>query len=256
MLAFAVLLAAVPAAWAQGRDVLVFAAASLKNALDDVSAQYRRETGKPVTIAYGASSALARQIEAGAPAGVFISADLDWMDYLEKKGLVVPGTRRNLLGNALVMVAPKTSSLKTVAIAPGFALAALLKGGKLAMADTAAVPAGKYGKAALERLGVWVSVRSSIAQAENVRAALALVARDETPLGIVYATDAAVEPRVRIVGVFPADTHPPIVYPAALIASGAPGHGTADPDAAAFLAYVESAQARPLFERQGFTVLK
>jgi len=240
--------AAAPAV-AESRDVLVFAAASLKNALDDLAAQYQRETGKQATISYGASSALAKQIEAGAPADIFVSADLDWMDYLAKRNLIVPKSRKSLLGNALVMVAPKDSAVE-VKIAPGFPLAKLLAGGKLAMAETSAVPAGKYGKAALEKLGVWAAVQHSIAQAENVRAALLLVARKEAPLGIVYRTDAAAEPDVKIVGVFPDDSHPPIVYPIALVG------GSASADAAAFLAYIESAKARPLFERQGFSVLE
>ena len=234
---------------AQGRDVVVFAAASLKNALDDIHAQYTKDTGKQITISLAASSQLAKQIESGAPADIFISADLDWMDYLAQKNLIKPDTRKNLLGNELVLIAPKDRAFD-VKIAPGFDLAKLLEGGRLAMADTTAVPAGKYGKAALEKLGAWASVADHLAQAENVRAALALVARKEAPLGIVYQTDAAAEPGVRIVGVFPADTHPPIVYPIALTA------GSTNPDAPGFLAYMSSEKALPLFEKQGFTVLK
>src|ERR1700722_2955194 len=234
---------------AQGRDVVVFAAASLKNALDDIHAQYTKDTGKQITISLAASSQLAKQIENGAPADIFISADLDWMDYLAQKNLIKPDTRKNLLGNELVLIAPKDRALD-VKIALGFDLAKLLEGGRLAMADTTAVPAGKYGKAALEKLGAWASVADHLAQAENVRAALALVARKEAPLGIVYQTDAAAEPGVRIVGVFPADTHPPIVYPIALTA------GSTNPDAPGFLAYMSSEKAQPLFEKQGFTVLK
>ena len=249
ILAIGLAISAAPPAAAESRDVLVFAAASLKNALDDVAAQYQHETGKQATISYGASSALAKQIEAGAPADIFISADLDWMDYLAKQKLIEPKSRKNLLGNALVMVAPKDSRVE-LEIAPGFPLAELLAGGKLAMGDTSAVPAGKYGKAALENLGVWAAVEHSIAQAENVRAALLLVARKEAPLGIVYRSDAEAEPKVRIVGTFPDDSHPPIVYPAALVA------GSTSAAAAAFLAYIELAKARPLFERQGFTVLE
>jgi molybdate transport system substrate-binding protein len=236
-------------ALAQNHDVLVFAAASLKNALDDVNAQFEKETGKHANISYAASSTLAKQIESGAPADIFISADLDWMDYLAQHNLIKPSTRMNLLGNELVLVAPKDGAAP-VKIEAGFPLAKLLAGGKLAMADTAAVPAGKYGKAALEKLGVWASVESQIAQAENVRAALALVARKEAPFGIVYQTDAAAEPGVKIVGVFPGDTHPPIIYPIALTA------GSNDADAASLLGYIESPKARPLFEKQGFTVLK
>jgi len=236
-------------ATAQSKDVLVFAAASLKNALDDIHAQYTKDTGKEVSISLAASSQLAKQIESGAPADIFISADLDWMDYLAQKNLIKPDTRKNLLGNELVLIAPKDRNVD-VTIAPGFDLAKLLGGGKLAMADTSAVPAGKYGKAALEKLGAWASVSGQIAQAENVRAALLLVARREAPLGIVYQTDAAVEPGVRIVGVFPADTHPPIIYPIALTA------GSVNSDAAAFLAYLSSDKTQPLFEKQGFVVLK
>jgi molybdate transport system substrate-binding protein len=237
-----------PAA-AQSREVLVFAAASVKNALDDIDAQYQRETGKHVSASLAASSTLAQQIENGAPADIFISADLDWMDYLAKHNLIKPGTRKNLLGNELVLIAPQDTTAQ-VKIEPGFPLGKLLAGGKLAMADTSAVPAGKYGKAALEKLGVWSSVESQVAQAENVRAALELVARKEAPFGIVYQTDAAVEPNVRIVAVFPEDTHPPIIYPVALTAV------SANPDAAGFLAYLESPKAATLFEKQGFTVLK
>jgi molybdate transport system substrate-binding protein len=240
---------AVPAA-AQTRPVLVFAAASLKTALDDIDAHYVNDTGKPKpAISYAASSTLAKQVEAGAPADIFISADLDWMDYLARRNLIQPQTRKTILGNRLVLVAPAATSGK-VDIKPGFPLADLLHGGKLAMADTRAVPAGKYGQAALESLGVWAQVSGSVAQAENVRAALALVARGEAPYGIVYATDAASEPGVKIVGTFPENSHPPIVYPAALLKE------SANPEAAAFLAYMESAKATPLFEKQGFTVLK
>lgn len=232
---------------AQDKPVLVFAAASLKNALDDVSAQYRRDTGKPTSISYAASSTLAKQIEAGAPADIFISADLDWMDYLAGKNLIKSSSRKTLLGNKLVLIAPKNGA-GPVTIAPGFPIANLLKGGRLALADPDAVPAGKYAKAALQYLGVWNTVENSLAPGENVRATLELVARGEAPLGIVYQTDAAVEPGVKIIGVFPEDSHKPVVYPAALVAS------SSNPDAAAFLAYIESAKAKPLFEKQGFTV--
>ena len=203
-----------PAA-AQGRDVLVFAAASLKNALDEAAAQWQRESGKKVAISYAASNTLIKQIEQGAPADMFISADLDWMDYGQQKGLIKPDTRSNLLGNRLVLVAPKDSNV-SANIQPGFDLAALLKGGRLAMGNVDAVPAGKYGKAALEKLGAWDGVKDKIAQAETVRAALVLVARGEAPLGIVYQTDAASDPTVKIVGTFPENTHPPIIYPIAL----------------------------------------
>ena len=234
---------------ADGQPVLVFAAASLKNALDDVTARYGRETSKRVSVSYGASSAVARQIEAGAPADLFVSADLDWMDYLQSKKLIKRETRSNLLGNRLALIAPRASTA-TVAIGPGFPLTELLGDGRLAMADPRAVPAGKYGRAALESLGVWPAVEKRLAPAENVRAALALVSRGEAPLGIVYQTDAAADPNVRIVGTFPEHTHPPIVYPVALIAE------SMNPDAPSFLTYVRSPAARPLWEKQGFTVLK
>lgn len=240
-------LATAPAA-AQSRDVLVFAAASLKNALDDVAAQWQRETGKRVVISYAASNTLIKQIEQGAPADIFISADLDWMDYGQQKGLIKPDTRANLLGNRIVLIAPKDSTV-TVNIQPGFDLAALLKGGRLAMGNVEAVPAGKYGKAALEKLGAWAGVKDKIAQAESVRAALVLVSRGEAPLGVVYQTDAASDPSVKIVGVFPEDSHPPIIYPIALTKE------SSSPEAQAFLNYVRSAAARAAFERQGFTVL-
>ena len=249
LLTAAVLTAAgtVPAA-AQGRDVLVFAAASLKNALDDIAAQWQRESGKKAAISYAASNTLIKQIEQGAPADIFISADLDWMDYGQQKGLIKPDTRSNLLGNRLVLVAPKDSNI-SANIRPGFDLAALLKGGRLAMGNVDAVPAGKYGKAALEKLGAWDGIKDKIAQAESVRAALLLVARGEAPLGVVYQTDAASDPTVKIVGTFPENTHPPIIYPIALTKD------STNPDALAFLNFIRSPAARPIFGRQGFTVL-
>src|SRR5690242_2620059 len=237
-----------PTAQAQGGDVVVFAAASLKNALDAVNTQWQKETGKKASISYGASSALAKQIEQAAPAQIFISADLDWMDYLFQRNLIKPETRSNLLGNRIVLIAHKDRA-QPIEIKPGFDLASALDGGRLSMANVDFVPAGKYGKAALEKLGVWASVSSKIAQAENVRAALLLVSRGEAPLGIVYQTDTTADPNVKIIGTFPQDSHPPILYPIALTA-------TADhPDAAAFLDYVGSSRAKPLFEAQGFTVL-
>ena len=234
---------------AQAKPVLVFAAASVKNALDDIAAQYERETGRKVTISYGASPALAKQVEAAAPADLFVSADLDWMDYLQTRSLIKAETRGNLLGNRIVLVAPKDSQA-SIKIAPGFPLVELLGNGRLAMADPKSVPAGKYGRAALETLGVWQAVEPRVAAAENVRAALALVSRGEAPLGIVYQTDAAADPNVKIVGTFPEDTHPPIIYPAALVATSTNG------DAPAFLAYMRAPAARPAWEKQGFTMLR
>ena len=228
--------------------VLVFAAASLKNALDDVIAAYGEETGTKVTASYAASSALAKQIEQGAPAQLFISADLDWMDYLAERQLIVDATRRNLLGNSLVLVAGRDSTQAEVAIGPGFDLMARLGGGRLAVGEVKAVPAGRYAKVSLERLGAWDGVEGKLAQAENVRAALALVARGEAPLGIVYKTDAAADPSVRIVGTFPADSHPPIIYPAAVTKVGE-GSG-----AAAFLQFLGGGTTRSAFEKQGFTM--
>ena len=244
--AFLFLLAAVwlsPAHAQQG--TLVFAAASLKNALDEVASMSPSKR----TISYGASSALAKQIEAGAPAQVFISADLDWMDYLEQRKMLRAESRRNLLGNKLVLIAPAGSATKTQ-IVPGFPLAQLLGNGRLATADPAHVPAGKYTKAALEKLGVWDSVSGKLAPAETVRAALALVARGEAPLGTVYSTDAAAEPKVRVVATFPDGLHAPIVYPAALISSAPPSGAAAD-----FLALLSSPAARNVFEKHGFTPL-
>jgi molybdate transport system substrate-binding protein len=232
----------------QGKDVVVFAAASLKEALDAINAQRRRESGKNAVISYAASSTLAKQIEAGAPADLFISADRDWMDYLEARKLIQPASRSDLLGNSIVLIAPAGSAVR-LTIAPGFALAAALGDGRLAMADPAAVPAGRYGKAALEKLGVWDKVADRVAAAENVRAALLLVARGEAPLGIVYRTDVAVEPRVRIIDTFPAGSHPPIVYPIALTAA------SANPDAPLLLSYLRSAAAHAQFEKAGFTVV-
>ena len=223
----------------------VFAAASLKNALDDVVKVHETRTGDKVVVSYAASSALARQIEAGAPADIFVSADIDWMDYLEKRSLIKQASRQNLLRNRLVLIAPSDSKA-TLKIAPGFALASALGKERLAMADPNSVPAGKYGKASLEALGVWKDVQARVASAENVRAALLLVARGEAPFGIVYSTDATAEPKVRIVDQFPENTHPPIIYPAALVITSKSGA------AASFLASLNQPAARAVFEKHGF----
>lgn len=228
--------------------IVVFAAASMKGALDKVNEACEAEVGEAATISYAASSALAKQIESGAPADVFISADLDWMKYLSDKKLTKPDTEVKLLGNQIVLIAPQDSK-DEVKIDKGLDLAGLLAGGKLAMGDVKSVPVGKYGKSALEALGIWGSVEGSVAQAENVRAALKLVATGEAPLGIVYQTDAAVEPDVKIVGTFPEDSHPPIVYPVAQTAD------SKDKDTPAFLKCLQSAKAGELFKAQGFTVL-
>ena len=234
---------------AQGQKLIIFAAASLKDALDEVNVAYQHENSQETATSYAASSTLAKQIEADAPADVFISADLDWMDYLAKRNLIKPETRANLLGNRLVLIAPVNSPLN-LAIGPNFSLAQALGNGRLAIADPNGVPAGRYGKAALESLGVWSTIADRLAPAENVRAALALVARGETPLGIVYQTDAASDKDVKIVGIFPQDTHPPIIYPIAVVVS------STNPAALGYLAYLKSRAARPTFEKHGFTVFQ
>jgi molybdate transport system substrate-binding protein len=229
--------------------ITVFAAASLKNALDAVAAEWQAASGNEAVVSYAASSALARQIEQGAPADLFVSADLDWMAYLSESGLTKKETETRLLGNRLVLVAPEDSTVDAN-LASGFDPAALLgTDGRLAIANVDAVPAGRYGKAALESLGLWDGVKDRLAQAENVRAALALVSTGEAPLGIVYQTDAAAEPKVRVVAAFPEGSHPPIVYPAALLAA------SDNPAAADFLSFMQSDKARALFEAEGFAVL-
>ncbi|TAU50590.1 molybdate ABC transporter substrate-binding protein [Rhizobium ruizarguesonis] len=236
-----------PAAAAE--KLTVFAAASLKNALDAANAAWTKESGKEAVASYAASGAMAKQIENAAPADVFISADLDWMDYVAKKSLIKADTRSNLLGNKIVLVAEKDKA-KPVEIKQGFDLAGLLGDGKLAMGEPKSVPAGKYGMAALEKLGVWKSVETKVAGAESVRAALALVSRGEAPYGIVYQTDAAADKGVAIVGTFPADSHPPIIYPIAILAE------SKNPDASAYLDFLKSDEAAAFFTAQGFTILK
>ncbi|HEY7608783.1 MAG TPA: molybdate ABC transporter substrate-binding protein [Alphaproteobacteria bacterium] len=242
------LAAPLPARAQDKPPLLVFAAASLKNALDEIATAWTRGSGVAVRISYASSSALAKQIEQGAPADLFLSADRDWMDYIDAKKLVRAGTRHDLLGNSIVLIAPKDGATANVTIAPGFPLASLLGGGRLAVAGTATVPAGKYAKAALEKLGVWAAVEQRLAEAENVRAALAFVARGETPLGVVYATDAAAEPSVKIVGRFPPDSHPAIVYPMAILAE------SKNPAAEGFRRHLAGPEAKAIFERHGFTV--
>ncbi|MDR3512495.1 MAG: molybdate ABC transporter substrate-binding protein [Caulobacteraceae bacterium] len=247
--ALGLVLALSPAiAAAQGRPLTVFAAASLNNVLDAVGKAFTARTGTPVRFSYAASSTIARQIEAGAPADVFVSADADWMDYLDQRHLIVAASRRDVLTNHLALIAPAGSTVK-IRIGPGMPLAQALGGGRLAVAGPE-VPAGKYAKASLTALGVWPSVQDHLAQAESVRAALAFVARGETPLGIVYDTDAKVEPRVRIVGLFPDSSHARIVYPAARVA------GASDPAGQAFLDFLEGPQAGAIFRQYGFTVLR
>lgn len=228
-------------------EVTVFAAASLKTALDRIAADWQAETGNSTVISYGGTPQLAKQIEEGAPADIFVSAAVNWMDVLDQAGLLVPGSRRDLLGNTLVLVAHGAAG--PVAIGPDLDLAGLLGDEKLAMALVDSVPAGVYGKAALESLGVWATVEGQVAQSDNVRAALALVAAGEAPYGIVYASDAVAEAEVTVVGTFPAGSHPAIIYPAALIA------GPGKPEAEALLDYLSSDAARAVFTAQGFAVL-
>ena len=232
------------------KTITIFAAASLKNALDSAAADYEKTSGRKTVISYAASSALAKQIEQAAPADIFISADLDWMKYLADKSLIKSGTEFSYLGNRLVLVAPAASTA-TVKIAKDFALAQAIGDGKLAMADVKGVPAGKYGKAALEALGVWSSVEGKIAQSDNVRSALALVARGEAPFGIVYQTDAVAEKNVKIVDTFPEETHAPIVYPIGVTASSLKADA-----ATAFIAFLKTPEGQAHFSQQGFTILK
>jgi molybdate transport system substrate-binding protein len=251
-LAFAMAAATVVAtahpATAQEPTVTVFAAASMKNAVDDINAAFTKATNIKVVASYAASSALMKQIEEGAPADVFASADLEWMDYGSQKKVIKDDTRVNLLGNRLGLIAPKDSKIGDVTIGPGFDLAGLAGDGRIATGDVRAVPVGKYAKAALEKLGSWAAAERKFAMAENVRAALTLVARGEAPLGIVYETDAKIEPGVKIIGRFPEDSHPPIVYPVALTT-------VAKPAAARYLAFLRSQAAKTVFETYGFSFL-
>ncbi|HSZ74751.1 MAG TPA: molybdate ABC transporter substrate-binding protein [Rhizomicrobium sp.] len=228
-------------------DITVFAAASLSDVLKEIGKNYEAKTGQHVVFSFAASSALARQIEASGGADMFISADMDWMDELDGKNLIAKDTRKNLLGNTLVLISPVDLKV-TLKIAPHFALAHDLGQSRLAIAEPGSVPAGKYAKEALTKLDVWNDVADRTAPAENVRAALAYVARGEAPFGIVYRTDAMAEPKVRIVDTFPESTHAPIVYPTALTKD-------AKPEARGFLDYIESAEARAVFEKDGFAVL-
>ena len=240
--------AVLPNASRADEPVVVFAAASLKNALDEAVTAWGKETGQTAKVSYAGSNALAKQLESGAPADLFFSADQAWMDYAQKNGTILPQTRVDLLRNAIVLIAPKDSSAK-VELTNGGELAKALGDGRLAMGNVEAVPAGKYGKAALEKLGAWDGVKDRIAQAENVRAALLLVSRGEAPLGIVYATDAVADPSVKVVATFPADSHAPIVYPIARTKD------SKNEAASALLGYLRSPAARPFFEKQGFSVV-
>lgn len=229
---------------ASAEQITVFAAASLKNALDEVAAEFDALNGHKTTLSYAGSSALARQIELGAPANVFISANADWVDYLERQGSVQAASRIDLLGNQLVLISHKPSANLDWA---GIDIMSLLDGGRLAMALVQSVPAGIYGKAALQSSGQWNAVAPYVAQVDNVRAALALVALGEAPLGLVYKTDARADPRVHVISTVPADSHAAIVYPAVAVDDSA--------GAQAFLTHLTGTNARAIFERHGFSVL-
>lgn len=247
-LALCALLAGPAGARAQdSRPVLVFAAASLQTSLTRIAAEWKVATGQTVTLSFAASSQLARQIEQGAPADIFISADMDWMDWAQNRKLVQAGSRRNLLGNALVLIEP-SDARSNLTLAPGFPLLSALGDSRLAMGMPQTVPAGRYGQLALQSLGVWDQVAPRIAGSENVRAALALVARGEARYGIVYLSDARSDARVRVVGRFPPESHPAIVYPGALTAT------STRPEARAFLDHLGSARAQAIFEADGFEI--
>jgi molybdate transport system substrate-binding protein len=222
----------------------VFGAASLTNVLQDIGDAFTKETSIAVKFSFAASSTLARQIENGAPADIFMSADSDWMDYLQTRHLIQPSTRKDVVGNRLVLIAPANSSVK-LKIEPNFALAAALGQGRLATGDPGAVPVGRYAEAALTKLGIWNQIEQRIVRADNVRSALTFVDRGEAPLGIVYETDALIDKKVRVVDVFPADSHPPIVYPVALTR-------TAHTAATRFIAFLESPAAAQTFKSYGF----
>jgi len=230
------------------RPIVVFAAASLKTALDEIAAAFKKDTGNELTINYASSAVLAKQIEQGAPADIFVSADLQWMDYLEKAAQIKPLTRRNLLGNKLVLVEPGDQETK-LEIAKGFDLAGATGNGKIAVCSITSCPGGIYAKEALETLGVFAAVEPKLAQADNIRAALALVARGEARFGIVYATDAKAEPKVRTVGTFPESSHKPIVYPVALVAT------STNPAAPKALSFLSSQAATKILLAQGFSIL-
>ncbi len=246
--ALVVLAGATVSATAQEKTITVFAAASMKNALDDIDAAYTAKTGVKIIVSYGPSSGLAKQIEQGAPADVFISADTDWMDYAIAKKNISEPSRVNLLGNSIVLIAPKDSKIDNVTIGAGFDLAKLAGDGRIATGDVKSVPVGKYAKAALEKLGSWQAAEAKFAMTDNVRAALTLVARDEAALGIVYSTDAKVEPGVKIVGTFPANSHPAIIYPVAATT-------TAKPATSDYLAFLRSTAAKNILEKYGFKFL-
>ena len=238
---------AISAGAATAQDVTVFAAASLTNVLEQIGKRYREEGGTPVKFSFAASSTLAKQIESGAEADIFASADEQWMDYLAQRGLIVEGTRASRLGNTLVLITP-ISQPRSVDIKPGFDLAGMIGDGRLATGDPAHVPVGRYAEQALTKLGVWPAVAHKLARTESVRAALALVERGEAPFGIVYGTDAAISPKVHVAGTFPADTHTPITYPIAIIAK------RDRPEVRRFLQYLNGPEAGAVFRAAGFSV--
>jgi molybdate transport system substrate-binding protein len=240
--------APVRAADAQKPELLVFAAASLTNVLGDLSTSWTSSSGVPVKLSFAASPVLARQIEAGGQADVFISADQEWMDYLAQRGLLEKSTRRNLVGNQLVLIAPADSTLN-LKIAPGFDILGALKGGRLATGDPDTVPVGKYARSALVSLGVWDDLAGRLVRADNVRGAMMFVSRGEVPLGIVYTTDALIDKKVRIVDTFPENTHAPITYPGAGIKRGRS-------EGVAYLRYLGGADAAATWKKFGFLELK
>ena len=243
LLATVAILAPAPAAQA---ETIIFAAASTTEAVNEIAAAFATDKLGTIKASFGSSSTLAKQIEQGAPAAVFLSADEQWMDYLDKKKLVAAGTRTDLLGNALVLVSPKSEPPRKIDIGANMPLAKMLGDGRLALGDPEHVPAGLYAKASLEKLGVWDQVKDKIASGQDVRAALAFVERGEAPLGIVYATDAIASSKVWEVGIFPDNSHPPILYPVALVA------GKETPEAKAFLDYLKGPKARAIFDKYGF----
>lgn len=238
-----------PAIAADADSVTIFAAASTTNAITDIGNLFAQKGMGKVVTSFASSSTLAKQIEQGAPANVFLSADLKWMNYLAEKKSIEPQSLFDLLGNKIVLIAPTSSTAKIV-ISPKLDLATILGKEKLAMGDPDHVPAGIYGKQALEKLGIWKGVESKVARAKDVRAALTLVEREEAPLGVVYATDAAITKKVKVVAVFPEDSHPPIVYPVALV------KGKETPAAKSFLDFLKTTDAKAVFEKYGFTVLR
>ena len=238
----------VTAATSTPPQITVFAAASLKESMDAISTEWTKKSGQKVVLSYAASSALAKQIEQGAPADIFISADGEWMDYLQQRNKIAANTRFNLVGNRLVLIVPTISKQASISLNKPDAFLQALGDGRLAVAETGSVPAGRYAKQSLTKLKIWGSISEKLAQGENVRAAMAFVARGESPLGIVYATDAKAEPKVRVISTFPDDSHDAIVYPAAAIATASP------PSTKGFLKFLQGNQAKTIFKQAGFTL--